>query len=69
MRDTVRSSFKGAFLKDKFAHHGDRFELVVVEDLARMGHLMGQFSRFACLIIEDDEELQHHWHERDIEHT
>jgi nucleoside-diphosphate-sugar epimerase len=37
VRGTVRSLSKGAFLKDKFAHYGDRFELVVVEDITRDG--------------------------------
>jgi nucleoside-diphosphate-sugar epimerase len=37
VRGTVRSLSKGAFLKDKFAHYGDRFELVVVEDITKDG--------------------------------
>ena len=37
VRGTVRSSSKGAFLNDKFVHYGDRFELVVVEDITKDG--------------------------------
>jgi nucleoside-diphosphate-sugar epimerase len=37
VRGTVRSLSKSAFLKDKFAHYGDRFELVVVEDVTKDG--------------------------------
>ena len=37
VRGTVRSLSKSAFLKDKFGHYGDRFELVVVEDIAKDG--------------------------------
>ncbi len=37
VRGTVRSLFKGASLKDRFAHYGDRFELVVVEDITKDG--------------------------------
>ena len=37
VRGTVRSLSKSAFLNDKFAHHGDRFELVVVEDITKDG--------------------------------
>ncbi|KAH9956972.1 hypothetical protein BC827DRAFT_1227962 [Russula dissimulans] len=37
VRATVRSLTKSAFLKDKFAHYGDRFELVVVEDITKDG--------------------------------
>ena len=35
VRGTVRSLAKSAFLKDKFGHYGDRFELVVVEDITK----------------------------------
>jgi nucleoside-diphosphate-sugar epimerase len=37
VRGTVRSLSKSAFLKDKFGHYGDRFELVVVEDITKDG--------------------------------
>ena len=37
VRGTVRSLSKSAFLKDKFGHYGDRFELVVVEDITKEG--------------------------------
>jgi nucleoside-diphosphate-sugar epimerase len=37
VRGTVRSLSKSAFLKDQFAHYGDRFELVVVEDITKDG--------------------------------
>jgi uncharacterized protein YbjT (DUF2867 family) len=37
VRGAVRSLAKGAFLKDKFAQYGDRFELVVVEDITKDG--------------------------------
>ncbi|KAI0261967.1 hypothetical protein BC834DRAFT_972371 [Gloeopeniophorella convolvens] len=35
VRGTVRSVAKSAFLKDIFAEYGDRFELVVVEDITK----------------------------------
>ncbi|KAI0262311.1 D-lactaldehyde dehydrogenase [Gloeopeniophorella convolvens] len=37
VRGTVRSATKSAFLKDIFAKYGDRFELVVVEDITQEG--------------------------------
>ncbi|KAI0286184.1 hypothetical protein BC826DRAFT_1093568 [Russula brevipes] len=37
VRGTVRSLARSAFLKDRFGHYGERFELVVVEDIARDG--------------------------------
>ena len=37
VRGTVRSLSKSAFLNDKFAHYGNRFELVIVEDITRDG--------------------------------
>ena len=37
VRGTVRSLSKSAFLSDKFARYGDRFELVVVEDITKDG--------------------------------
>ncbi|KAH9973392.1 D-lactaldehyde dehydrogenase [Russula compacta] len=37
VRGTVRSLSKSAFLKDNFGHYGDRFELVVVEDITKDG--------------------------------
>jgi nucleoside-diphosphate-sugar epimerase len=37
VRGTVRSLSKAAFLNDKFAEFGDRFELVVVEDITKEG--------------------------------
>jgi nucleoside-diphosphate-sugar epimerase len=37
VRGTVRSLSKSAFLNDTFAHYGDRFELVVVEDITKDG--------------------------------
>ena len=37
VRGTVRSLSKSAFLNDKFGHYGDRFELVVVEDITKDG--------------------------------
>ena len=36
VRGTVRSVAKGDFLKKAFASYGDRFELVVVEDIAKV---------------------------------
>jgi hypothetical protein len=37
VRGTVRSLIKSAFLVDKFSSYGDRFELVVVEDITKDG--------------------------------
>ena len=37
VRGTVRSLSKSTFLNDKFAHYGDRFELVVVDDITKDG--------------------------------
>ena len=37
VRGTVRSLTKSAFLTDKFAQYGHRFELVVVEDITKDG--------------------------------
>ena len=37
VRGTVRSLSKSAFLVDKFANYGDRFELVAVEDITKDG--------------------------------
>ncbi len=37
VRGTVRSLSKSAFLNEKFAHHGDRFEPVIVEDITKDG--------------------------------
>ncbi|KAI0262299.1 D-lactaldehyde dehydrogenase [Gloeopeniophorella convolvens] len=37
VRGTVRSVTKSAFLNDIFAEYGDRFELVVVEDITKEG--------------------------------
>ena len=37
VRGTVRSLSKSAFLNDKFSHYGERFELVVVEDITKDG--------------------------------
>ena len=37
VRGTVRSLSKSAFLTDKFARYGDRFELVVIEDITKDG--------------------------------
>ena len=37
VRGAVRSISKSAFLKDKFGHYGDRFELVAVEDITKDG--------------------------------
>jgi nucleoside-diphosphate-sugar epimerase len=37
VRGTVRSLSKSAFLNDKFSDYGDRFELVVVEDITKDG--------------------------------
>jgi nucleoside-diphosphate-sugar epimerase len=37
VRGTVRSLSKSAFLKDKFAQYGDRFELIVVDDITKDG--------------------------------
>jgi nucleoside-diphosphate-sugar epimerase len=37
VRGTVRSLSRSAFLRDRFGHYGDRFELVVVEDITREG--------------------------------
>jgi nucleoside-diphosphate-sugar epimerase len=37
VRGTVRSFSKSAFLTDKFSNYGDRFELVIVEDITKDG--------------------------------
>jgi nucleoside-diphosphate-sugar epimerase len=37
VRGTVRSLSKSAFLKERFSDYGDRFELVVVEDITKDG--------------------------------
>jgi nucleoside-diphosphate-sugar epimerase len=37
VRGTVRSLSRSAFLVDKFANYGDRFELVAVEDITKDG--------------------------------
>jgi nucleoside-diphosphate-sugar epimerase len=37
VRGTVRSLTKSAFLTEKFSKYGDRFELVVVEDITKDG--------------------------------
>ncbi|KAH8995081.1 hypothetical protein EDB86DRAFT_2804906 [Lactarius hatsudake] len=37
VRGTVRSLSKSAFLKEQFAEYGERFELVVVEDITKDG--------------------------------
>ena len=37
VRGTVRSLSKSAFLTDKFSNYGDRFGLVVVEDITKEG--------------------------------
>lgn len=37
VRGTARSVVKGDYLKQKFASYGDRFEVVIVEDIARDG--------------------------------
>jgi len=37
IRGAVRSLSKSAFLNDEFGHYGERFELVVVEDISRDG--------------------------------
>jgi nucleoside-diphosphate-sugar epimerase len=37
VRGTVRSLSKSAFLRDRFSDYGDRFELVVVEDIVQDG--------------------------------
>ena len=37
VRGTVRSLSKSAFLTEKFSNYGDRFELVVVEDITKDG--------------------------------
>lgn len=37
VRGTVRSEAKGAHLKKLFAEHGDKFEVVVVEDITKEG--------------------------------
>jgi nucleoside-diphosphate-sugar epimerase len=37
VRGTVRSLSKSAFLTDKFSDYGDRFELVVVDDITKGG--------------------------------
>lgn len=36
MRGTIRSLEKGKYLKDLFETYGDRFELVIVEDIAKV---------------------------------
>ena len=36
VRGTVRSEAKGAHLKKLFAEHGDKFEVVVVEDITKV---------------------------------
>jgi nucleoside-diphosphate-sugar epimerase len=37
VRGTVRSLSRSAFLVDKFANYGDRFELIAVEDITKDG--------------------------------
>jgi nucleoside-diphosphate-sugar epimerase len=37
VRGTVRSPSKSAYLNDKFAQYGDRFELAIVEDITKDG--------------------------------
>jgi nucleoside-diphosphate-sugar epimerase len=37
VRGTVRSSAKGEYLANLFKAHGDRFEYVIVEDIAKVG--------------------------------
>ena len=37
VRGTVRSLSKSAFLTEKFSDYGDRFELVVVDDITKDG--------------------------------
>jgi hypothetical protein len=37
VRGTVRSLSRSAFLTDRFSNYGDRFELVVVEDITKEG--------------------------------
>jgi nucleoside-diphosphate-sugar epimerase len=37
VRGTVRSLSKSAFLTDTFSNYGDRFELVIVEDITKDG--------------------------------
>jgi len=36
VRGTVRSKEKGTFLEDKFKSYGDKFELIVVEDITKV---------------------------------
>lgn len=36
VRGTARSVAKGDFLKKAFASYGDRFEIVIVEDIAQV---------------------------------
>ena len=38
VRGTVRSEKKGDHLKKHFAKYGDRFEVVVVQDIAKVCH-------------------------------
>lgn len=40
VRGTVRSLEKGAHLKDLFQKYGDSFELVVVEDISKVGNII-----------------------------
>ena len=35
VRGTVRSESKAAYLRDYFKAHGDRFEIAIVEDIAK----------------------------------
>ena len=39
VRGTVRSSSKGEHLKKVFAEYGDKFEIAVVEDIAKVSKL------------------------------
>lgn len=45
VRGTVRSAEKGKHLKETFAKYGDKFEVVVVEDITKVTRPM-HYSRF-----------------------
>lgn len=49
VRGTARSVSKGSFLKKLFAPYGDRFEVVVVEDIAQVS-LTGASTRWSFIV-------------------
>ncbi|KAF8342433.1 D-lactaldehyde dehydrogenase [Amanita rubescens] len=67
VRGTVRSKEKGAFLEDMFKSYGDKFELVVVEDLTKVRSMLeGAFDE----AVKGVDAIQHtaspfHWNADD----